>query len=67
MIEAKNITMDYGSTRALDSVSFKIDEKEIVVRFQKRAHNPLLLAAGFHESRTRVTWLGGKFLSFIFG
>ena len=49
------------------SATVSIDEKEIVVRFQKRAHNPLLLAAGFHESRTRVTWLGGKFLSFIFG
>ncbi len=30
MIDAKNLSMLYGSTRAVDSVSFKIDEKEIV-------------------------------------
>ena len=30
MIEAKNLTMHYGSTRAVDDVSFKIGEKEIV-------------------------------------
>lgn len=30
MIEAKNLTMDYGSTRAVDGVSFKVHEKEIV-------------------------------------
>ena len=49
------------------TATVRIDKKEIVVRFQKRAHNPLLLAAGFHKSRTRVPWLGGKILSFIFG
>ena len=30
MIEAKNLTMNYGSTRAVDDVSFKIGEREIV-------------------------------------
>ena len=30
MIEAKNLTMCYGSTRAVDDVSFKIGEKQIV-------------------------------------
>ena len=30
MIEAKNLTMVYGSHRAVDDVSFKIGEKEIV-------------------------------------
>ena len=30
MIEAKNLTMLYGSTRAVDDVSFKIGEREIV-------------------------------------
>ncbi|OIO36921.1 MAG: hypothetical protein AUJ72_05480 [Candidatus Omnitrophica bacterium CG1_02_46_14] len=30
MIEAKNLSMFYGSTRALDQVSFKINENEII-------------------------------------
>jgi len=44
-----------------------ITESEICVRFQKRAHNPLLLAAGFHKTDVRVPWLGGKRLQLIFG
>ncbi|MBI3264111.1 MAG: hypothetical protein HYZ58_13320 [Acidobacteria bacterium] len=44
-----------------------ITESEIVVRFQKRAHNPLLLAAGFDRGSTPVPWLGGKSLRLIFG
>lgn len=42
-------------------------EREIVVRFQKRAHNPLLLAAGFDKTNIPVPWLGRKRLQFIFG
>ena len=30
MIEAKNLTMDYGSARAVDRVSFKVNDKEVV-------------------------------------
>ena len=44
-----------------------IDEKEILVRFQKRAHNPLLIAAGFDKTNIRVPWLGRKKLRFVFG
>jgi transposase len=44
-----------------------LTEDEITVRFQKRAHNPLLLAAGFDELEPRVSWLGGKRLRLIFG
>lgn len=39
----------------------------IRVGFQKRAHNPLLLAAGFDETDIVVPWLGGKRLQFSFG
>ena len=39
----------------------------IRVGFQKRAHNPLLLAAGFGEADIVVPWLGGKRLQFSFG
>src|SRR4051794_17712127 len=41
--------------------------RDIEVRFQKRAHNPLLLAAGFDQTEVRVPWLGRKRLRFVFG
>lgn len=44
-----------------------ITEREITVRFQKRAHNPLLMAAGFDRTDSPVSWLGKKRLRFIFG
>jgi hypothetical protein len=44
-----------------------IDEDEVVVRFQRRAHNPLLLAAGFDKTDIKVPWLGGKRLRLVFG
>lgn len=49
------------------SATVTIGEKEIVVRFQKRSHNPLLLAAGFGKTAVRVPWLGRKLLRFVFG
>jgi hypothetical protein len=49
------------------TASIYITENEILVRFQKRAHNPLLIAAGFHKIDVRVPWLGGKRLQLIFG
>jgi hypothetical protein len=45
----------------------QILEKEIVVHYQKRAHNPLLLAAGFDKKHVRIPWLGGKRLRLVFG
>lgn len=44
-----------------------IDEKTISVRFQKRSHNPYLLAAGLGETDIRIPWLGRKRLRFILG
>jgi hypothetical protein len=44
-----------------------IYEREIQVRFQKRAHNPLLLAAGFHKLDQPIPWLGNRRLQLIFG
>jgi hypothetical protein len=44
-----------------------IDESEIVIRYQKRAHNPLLVAAGFDRTETVIPWLGGKRLRLVFG
>jgi hypothetical protein len=44
-----------------------ISENEITVRFQKRAHNPLLIHAGFHNISKPVPWLGGRRLTLVFG
>jgi hypothetical protein len=44
-----------------------ITEGETVVQFQKRAHNPLLIAAGFDKTESAVPWLGNKRLRLIFG
>jgi hypothetical protein len=49
------------------SAEVSITEDEIVVRFQKRAHNPLLIAAGFDQTDDVVPWLGRKRLRLVFG
>ncbi len=49
------------------SAHVTITQNDILVRFQKRAHNPLLMAAGFHETDVRIPWLGNKKLRFLFG
>jgi transposase len=49
------------------TASVIIDEREIVVQYQKRAHNPLLIGAGFADSATQIPWLGRKTLRFQFG
>ena len=44
-----------------------ISKNAIDVQFHKKAHNPLLLAAGFAETDTRISWLGGRRLLMRFG
>jgi len=44
-----------------------LDKKNILVRFQKRAHNPLLLAADFAKTDIVIPWLGKKHLRLEFG
>ena len=44
-----------------------VGESEIVVRYQKRAHNPLLVAAGFDRNETIIPWLGSKRLRLVYG
>jgi len=44
-----------------------IEGKDILVRFQKRAHNPLLFGAGFDKTDIQVPWLKGKRIRFLFG
>jgi hypothetical protein len=44
-----------------------IAAQEIQVRFQKRAHNPLLPAAGFDKTNLPIPWIDGKRLRPVFG
>jgi hypothetical protein len=44
-----------------------LTREEIQVRFQRRAHNPLLIAAGFDQTDVAIPWLNKKRLRFIFG
>ncbi len=44
-----------------------LTHKDVLVRFQKRAHNPLLLAARFHDNPVAIPWLAGKTLRLQFG
>ena len=49
------------------SATVLLDERTVVVRFQKRAHNPLLVAAGFDATDIPIPWLANKHLQFQFG
>ena len=61
--ESRHLFQDFVDATA----KVKITESEIVVRYQKRAHNPLLVAAGFERTETVIPWLGGKRLQLVFG
>lgn len=61
--KSRHLFRDFiDATAAVD-----ISDRDITVRFQKRAHNPLLLAAGFDKTNIKVPWLGGKRLQLIIG
>jgi len=49
------------------SARVTLTESEVIVRFQKRAHNPMLLAAGFQNTAVRVPWWNGKRLKIVLG
>jgi transposase len=44
-----------------------LSDDVIQVQYQKRAHHPLLIAAGFGTTDVSVPWLGNKRLRFVFG
>jgi hypothetical protein len=44
-----------------------LTDDAVIVRYQKRAHNPLLMAAGFANTNVPVPWLGGQRLQLVFG
>lgn len=46
------------------TASVYVSGKDICVRFQKRAHNPALIAAGYDKENVKIPWLKNKRLSF---
>jgi hypothetical protein len=61
--KSRHIFRDFIDATAVVTVG----ESEIWVRFQKRAHNPYLLAADLHKTDIPIPWLGGKRLRFALG
>jgi hypothetical protein len=61
--ESRHIFRDFVDAAA----TVDIDPRRIHVHFQKRAHNPLLVAAGFHHTDLPIPWLTRKRLAFTFG
>jgi hypothetical protein len=61
--ESRHLFRDFVDATA----EVEIKESEIVVRYQKRAHNPLLIAAGFETTDVAIPWLGRKRLRLVFG
>jgi hypothetical protein len=61
--ESRHLFRDFVDATA----EVEVKESSIVVRYQKRAHNPLLTAAGFDTTDATIPWLGRKRLHLVFG
>jgi len=61
--KSRHLFRDFVDATAVITIA----EKEIMVRFPKRAHNPLLLAAHLDTTAIVIPWLGGKRLRLAFG
>jgi Transposase DDE domain len=61
--ESRHLFRDFVDATA----EVEVKESSIVVRYQKRAHNPLLIAAGFDTTEVAIPWLGRKRLQLVFG
>jgi transposase len=61
--KSRHLFADFIDAAAL----IDIGARDIQVRFQKRAHNPYLLAAGFDKTDQPIPWLGHKRLRLVFG
>ena len=49
------------------TATVEVSAEAITVRFQKRAHNPLLLNGGFSKKPVKVPWLDNRPLRLVFG
>ena len=63
MAKSRHIFRDFIDATA----NVSIDERDIAVSFQKRAHNPLLIAANFDKSVTPIPWLQNRKLHILLG
>lgn len=61
--KSRHIFRDFIDASAVVNVT----DKAVEVRFQKRAHNPFFLAAGFDKVDVPIKWWKQKRLHFVFG
>jgi Transposase DDE domain len=61
--ESRQLFQDFVNATAHVTIS----GSDIVVRYQKRAHNPLLIAAGLATTEATIPWLGRRRLRLVFG
>ena len=61
--KSRRIFRDFVDATTLITVG----EHDILIRFQKRAHNPYLIAAGFEKTEIEIPWLDRRVLRFAFG
>ena len=64
--EAEIAATPPSAWKRLATAEVTITEAEIDVRFQKRAHNQLLPAAGFDKTHLHIPWFGNKRLGLVF-
>jgi len=63
VVKSRHLFRDFIDATA----EITLGETEIAVKFQKRAHNPLLVAAEIDKTDAVIPWLGGKRLRFVLG
>ena len=61
--KSKHIFRDLANATA----QVTITKNDISIQMQKRAHNPQLIGAGFHQTDVPIPWLAGKKLRLKFG
>lgn len=61
--KSRHLFRDFVDATAYISIT----KKDITVKFQKRAHNPLLLAAGFDKIDLKIPWLENKKFRVVLG
>jgi hypothetical protein len=44
----------------------KVEDEEIVVRFDRRSHNPILREAALDREASPIPWLGNPCIRFTF-